>query len=233
MSSDAVILLQARMGSTRLPGKVFAPVMGKSVLTHCLERLIASGAGTVVLATTTELEDDVLPAEAERLGVAVVRGDRLDVLARFAIAARTLTPRFVVRATADNPAVDIGAPVRTLQALRSSGADFCCETGLPIGTAVEAMTIEALLDAHLRATAPADREHVTTFIRRERSRYRVVETPAPSSVCRPDLRLTVDTTGDLTFIRAIAARLQTPLSHAPLERIIAAADELRAQESIA
>ncbi len=233
MPSDAVILLQARMGSARLPGKVFAPLMGKSVLTHCLERLLAGGAGTVVLATTTELEDDVLPPEAERLGVAVVRGDRLDVLGRFAVAARKWMPRFVVRATADNPAVDIGAPARTLQALRASGADYCCETGLPIGAAVEAMTLETLLDAHLRATAPADREHVTTFIRRERSRYRVLETPAPSSVCRPDLRVTVDTPGDLTFIRAIASRLETSLSQAPLERIIAAADELRAQESIA
>jgi spore coat polysaccharide biosynthesis protein SpsF len=233
MLPDTAILLQARMGSTRLPGKVYAPVAGKSILAHCLERLIASGAGLVVLATTVEPEDDVLVGEAKRLGVTVVRGNRQDVLGRFVAAVRRLSPSFVIRATADNPAVDIDAPRRTLAALRASGAAHCCETGLPLGAAVEALTSSALLDAHLRATDPADREHVTTFIRRERGRYRVIEPAAPKALCRPDLRLTVDTQGDLTFIRAIASRLATPLSRAPLSTIIGAADELRARESIA
>jgi len=233
MYDDAVILLQARTGSTRLPGKVLADLGGRSLVSVCLERLLAGGAAMVALATTIGFEDDVLEAEAAYLGVTVVRGSRLDVLGRFAAAARKLGPSFVVRATADNPAVDIDAPRRALAALRAQGADYCCETGLPLGAAVEAMTAGALFDAHARATTPSDREHVTPIIRRERERYRVIEPPAPADVRRPGLRLTVDTPGDLAFMRAVAAHLGTPLSEAPLQDIIAAATELTPQESIA
>jgi spore coat polysaccharide biosynthesis protein SpsF (cytidylyltransferase family) len=233
MSSDAAIVLQARMGSTRLPGKVLAPVGGQPVLCHCLERLVLSAAGPVVLATSASPEDDVLVAEAEQLGVAVVRGDRLDVLSRFVTAAQGLGSAFVIRATADNPVVDIDAPRRTLDALRASGADYCCERGLPYGAGVEAMKASVLFDTGRRAVSPVDREHVTTFIRRERTRYQVIEPLVPVEVRRPDLRLTVDVPDDLERIRDIARRLRMPLWRAPLTEVIAAADSVAAAEFVA
>ena len=234
MAPEAVVLLQARMASTRLPGKALAPIGGVPVLTHCLQRLVASGVGRVLLATTTAPEDDALVEEAARVGVAAVRGSSFDVLGRFAQAVRQTRATFVVRATGDNPAVDIDAAGRTLDALFRSVADYCCERGLPAGGAVEAMRTRVLLDAAARATTDADREHVTTYIRRERGRYRVVEPDAPQAVRRPDLRLTVDTAADLAFMRAVADGLPgAALSRAPLAAIIAAADRVAAQERVA
>jgi spore coat polysaccharide biosynthesis protein SpsF (cytidylyltransferase family) len=221
---DAAIVLQARAGSARLPGKVLADIGGATLVRRCMDRLIAGGVAPVVLATTQGPADDPVAAEGEALGIPVVRGSEADVLDRFAAAARLLGSRFIVRATADNPAVDIDAPRRSLRALIDAGADYCCEAALPLGTAVEAMTTETLLDAHARATEPYDREHVTPFIRRQRRRYRAIEPLAPPRLRRPDLRLTVDTPEDLARMRAIAERLGEPLSQASLRDIIAAVD---------
>ena len=233
MVPEAVVLLQARMDSKRLPGKVLAPIGGVPVLTHCLSRLVESGVGRVWLATTTAAQDDALVEEAARVGVAAIRGSRLDVLSRFAEAVRQMRGLFVVRATADNPAVDIEAARRTLDALYRSAGDYCSERGLPVGGAVEAMRTKVLLDAAARATTNADREHVTAYIRRERSRYRIVEPEAPRAVRRPDLRLTIDTAADLAFMHTVADALAAPLSSAPLSAIITAADRVSAEERIA
>ncbi len=81
--TDALIVLQARMGSTRLPGKALPPIGERSILARCLERLLAGRAAPLLLATTTQAEDDVIVEEASRFGVPVVRGDADDVLARF------------------------------------------------------------------------------------------------------------------------------------------------------
>src|SRR5687768_3923953 len=109
MRSKAGIVLQARMASARLPGKALALIAGRSILEHCLRRLILAGVARVVLATTTREEDDALSAVAERLGVAVYRGSDTDVLARVVEAAETFDLDPIVRATGDNPAVDIQA----------------------------------------------------------------------------------------------------------------------------
>ena len=117
MRTRAGIILQSRYASTRLFGKALEPLAGHSVLEHCLRRLIKAGVARVVLATTREIEDDALEAVARRLGVAVFRGETNDVLGRFAEAARTFDLDPVVRATGDNPAVDVQAPGRVLAAL--------------------------------------------------------------------------------------------------------------------
>lgn len=233
MASEAVVLLQARMGSTRLPGKVLASIGGVPILAHCIQRLLAGGIGRLLVATTVAPEDDAVVEAAARAGVAAIRGSQADVLGRCAQGARRLGAEFVLRATADNPAVDIEAPRRVLDALRRTGADYCCERGLPHGTAVEAMRRSALLDAARLATSAADREHVTTYIRRERSRFRLVGPEAPEAVRRPDLSFTVDTAADLAFMREVTTRLAAPLSTASLSAIIAAADRAAAGARVA
>jgi spore coat polysaccharide biosynthesis protein SpsF len=160
----------------------------------------------VVLATTGAPEDDALAAIATRLGVAVFRGAEHDVLQRFAGAAAEFGLDPVVRATGDNPAVDIQAPGRVLAALRCTGADYLVETGLPVGACVEGMTAAALRDAAATAHDPGDREHVTTFIRRRLDRFRVHTPPAPVSLHRPSLRLTIDTLADLANVRELFFR---------------------------
>ena len=203
------ILLQARMGSTRLPGKALELIAERPILEHCVRRLMCGGVARVVVATTTLDEDTVLCDLASRFGVAVYRGSEADVLDRMAKAAEAFDLDPGVRATADNPAVDVDAPRRVLAALRSLHADYVCEDGLPIGAAVEAVTREALLRAAREARDPEDREHVTTWVTRRAALWNVACPAAPAPLRRPDLRVTVDTSADLAYVRALFARAGT------------------------
>lgn len=197
------IVLQARIGSTRLPGKVLEPIAGRPMLEHCVRRLRAAGIGPVVLATTERPEDDVLVDLAGTLEVPVFRGSEDDVLGRYIGAAVQYGLDPVIRATADNPLVDGAAAGRLLQVIGASGVDYACEVGLPVGAAVEAVRIEALVQAALFATDPSDREHVTTFIKRRQDFFKVRLVPAPPALRSPALRLTVDTAEDLARVRGL------------------------------
>ncbi len=226
--NGAVIILQARMGSRRLPGKVLADIAGRSILAHCLERLSREHVAPVVVATTTEPEDEAIVTEARRLGTPVFRGERDDVLARYVAVARDLKAGIVLRATADNPAVDIGTAGRCLRTLARTGADHVVERLLPYGAAVEAVRTAALERSFEEAAAADDREHVTTFVKRHPARFRIFEPQAPVSIARPDLRLTVDTPADLEYMRAVVGAAGPAWRTAPLVAIIAAADRVAA-----
>jgi spore coat polysaccharide biosynthesis protein SpsF len=210
------------MGSSRLPGKVLAPLGGRSVLAQCVERLRAAQIGEVIVATTTRPEDEAIVAESRALGVEVMRGPVDDVLARFVSAVAGWTGPYVVRATADNPLVDIDCAARLLRVL-DAGADYVVEEGLPVGATVEAMRVEVLREAGESATDAYDREHVTPFIRQSADRFAVRAVPAPFELRRPSLRLTVDTRQDLQFVRSLVDQAgDTPLI--PLGTVIALAD---------
>jgi spore coat polysaccharide biosynthesis protein SpsF (cytidylyltransferase family) len=207
--TTAGIVLQARYASTRLRGKALATVGGRTILEQCLRRLVRAGVAKVVLATTEQAEDDALESIARRMGVPVYRGATDDVLDRCARAASIHGLDPVLRATADNPAVDVQSPGRVIAALRSTEADYICEEGLPLGAAVEGMTAEALQRAAKLAEDPYDREHVTPFIRKRRDLFRVTTVAAPAPLTRPSLRLTVDTPDDLAWVRELFLRTGT------------------------
>jgi spore coat polysaccharide biosynthesis protein SpsF len=215
------IILQARLRSTRLPGKALEPIGRWPVLEHCLRRLLASTGATVLLATTKRPEDDALAAVAARLGTAVFRGSAHDVLGRFATAAVRFGFDPVIRATADNPGVDIDAPARVLAALERTGADYVQEPGLPVGGAVEGVTAAALLRASKTAASTYDREHVTTYIKSHPQEFRIVSAEVPAHLRRPDVRLTVDTTDDLDYVRMLFDRAGSELPS--IEQLITAA----------
>jgi spore coat polysaccharide biosynthesis protein SpsF len=219
---DALIVLQARMGSSRLPGKVLAPIGSRSVLAQCIERLVAARVGEVLVATTTRPEDEAVVAEARAAGVDVMRGPVDDVLARFVAALDGWTGPYVVRATADNPLVDIDCAARLLRLL-DGGADYAIEEGLPVGAAVEAMRVDVLKEADSLATTAYAREHVTPFIRQATDRFAVRSAPAPFELRRPSLRLTVDTRHDLQFVRSLVEQAGDA-ALVPLGQVIALAD---------
>lgn len=228
----AVIILQARLGSQRLPGKVLAPLGAWPLVEFCLARLVAANVGPVVLATTTRPADQALVRLGRRLGVATWTGPEDDVLARYAQAAEAYPQAcHVIRATADNPFVDIGTAGRILKAL-SDGADYAVEEALPLGTAVEGVRRAVLLRAQREADTPYDREHVTPWVRRTEGLVRV--TPlAPDDVRAPDVRLTVDTPDDLAYARRLVIELEASGRDprlAPLADVIAAARRLPARE---
>jgi spore coat polysaccharide biosynthesis protein SpsF len=226
---NAVVVLQARMASTRLPGKVMERLGADTLVAHCVRRLQAAQVGPVVVATTMGVEDDVVEAEASRLECTVVRGSTDDVLARFVMAAVAVPSRWVVRATADNPAVDIDSASRLLRALDESGAEYGVEQGLPHGGAVEVIAASTLHRVAELATDAYDREHVTPYVRRHAETFRIVMPDAPAEVRRPDLRLTVDTAEDLEFMRQVLQLAESASGPSPLRAVIAAADALRVE----
>ena len=216
-----VIILQARLASSRLPAKALASVGGASILKRCLHRLWKSGVGPVLLATTERPEDDSLVVVARRLGVDVYRGPTDDVLTRFVGAAQRAGAEIIVRATADNPAVDIGAPGRVVRALCEARSDYSCEEGLPCGAGVEAITAASLIRASALATLAEDREHVTTYLKRHPQLFRLERRLAPPGLSRGDLRLTIDTEADLRFMRQLFSAVRT--AEPSLAQLIAAA----------
>lgn len=221
------IILQARYGSARLRGKALRRVGQWSILEHCIRRLRQSASGEVVLATTGNAEDDALTAIARRLGVRVFRGDRDDVLGRYVAAAEAFALDPVIRATGDNPFVDIHAPARLLAALRESDADYVRENGLPLGAAVEAVTLDALRRSAAHADEPPDREHVTTYLRRHSDQFRVRVIEAPRALQSADLSFTVDLPEDLRRVRELFKMSRSNLPG--VARLIAAAYECRAK----
>jgi spore coat polysaccharide biosynthesis protein SpsF len=222
------IILQARFGSTRLPGKALETIRSQTVLAHCLRRLLARRDAAVILATTAGPEDDALDQVAEDLGVPVFRGDSDDVLGRYVGAAFKFRVDPIIRATGDNPAVDMDAAWRVLRALGDSGADYVAEEGLPLGAGVEGMTFAALRRAAMAAHDPYDREHVTTYLKGQPQAFRILVRQAPAPLCRPDLRLTVDTAEDLEYVRGLFDAAETDLP--TLSRLIEAAGPNAARE---
>ena len=216
------IILQARMGSTRLPGKVLAKIGRRTILEHCVRRLERS-TFPVVVATTEQGEDDMVERAARALGAEVYRGSVDDVLGRYIGAATAFGFTDLVRATADNPFVDTGASQRAVAARQRGMADHAIECGLPIGAAVEAVSLDALVRARELATDPYDREHVTSLVRRD-PRFRALRAVAPGLLRRGGLRLTVDTPDDLAVAREIHTELGRGDDLADLADIIQAAE---------
>jgi spore coat polysaccharide biosynthesis protein SpsF len=213
--------LQARMGSTRLPGKVLMQIQGKSILERVILRLRAAPAidGVAVL-TTSFGEDDSIAKEARRLGALVYRGPDQDVLRRFQEASEEFKPEVIVRATADNPLIDIGSVNRIVHALRSGDLDLCMEDELPYGAATEACTSEALAKAHLLAREPRHREHVTLYIKEHPEEFRVGFLKAPKCLRQPHVRVTVDTPEDLVFMNRLICSLPERNGPIPLNDYI-------------
>jgi len=170
--------------------------------------------------------------EARRLGVEVFRGDADNVLDRFIRCSREHGLTTAIRATADNPFVDGEGPTRVLALTQRVGADHVIECGLPIGAAVEAVTLDALERAESLITDPYDREHVTSFIKRD-PRFRALRVVAPGDVRRPGLRLTVDTQEDLDFVRAVLAQTAAGTRIPQLTEVIRAAEVLRVRAAAA
>ncbi|TAJ69448.1 MAG: flagellin modification protein FlmC [Phenylobacterium sp.] len=204
-------ILQARMTSSRLPGKVMAPVLGEPMIGRQLERLGRSARiGRIVVATSTDASDDPLADYVAGLGHLVFRGSLTDVLDRFG-GAMALVPEAdtVVRLTADCPLADWTVIDATIDSRREAGADYASNTPAvrtyPHGLDVEVMSREALARACREAADPYEREHVTPFIYRRPDEFRLAYLSQPVSLAH--LRWTVDLPEDLAFVRDVYERL--------------------------
>jgi len=201
-------VIQARTGSSRLPGKVLMELYpGVSILEHQCRRLARiDGVDALMIATTEHARDDAIAALAARLGLACVRGSDTDVLARFLKAARTGAARTVVRITSDSPFRDPAVIAACVAHHHAGGYEYTrpAPDALPKGLRAEVIETRALeqLDADPKTSA-RDREHVTLAIREHPERYRCGAPDFPQRWARPHYDLSVDTRDDLAFARAL------------------------------
>ena len=218
-----VAIVQARHGSSRLPGKVLTDIAGATMLARVIARVQASVCiDDVVVATTTATVDDAVALEAARCGARVVRGSELDVLARYLLAARTARAEAVVRVTADCPLLDPDV-IEDVVAALTPAVDYASNTHrrtFPRGLDVEAMHRDTLERMGRMGTSAAAREHVTAFVLEAPALFRVCQVVAPED--DSDLRWTVDTLDDLAAIRAIHDVLDLGRTIAPYEDVVAA-----------
>jgi len=203
------VIVQARMTSTRLPGKVLMKLAGKSVLYHVLARCRAIvGVDAVCCAVPNTRESGPVVAEAERLGVGVFRGSERDVLDRYYQAAKILDADVVMRVTSDCPLIDPALCTDMLSLRAREQADYACNNmppSWPHGLDCEAVTYAWLERSAREARKKYEREHVTQYVRNH-PEARKANLPGPGGTA-VDHRWTLDTLADLKFLQALFTRL--------------------------
>ncbi|CAO3435942.1 cytidylyltransferase domain-containing protein [Azospirillum endophyticum] len=207
-----VAISQARMTSSRLPGKVLMPAAGRPLLAHHLERLARTpGLDGVMLATTVNAADDPVVECAQALGIAVFRGDEQDVLDRFAGAAALVGADLVVRVTADCPLIDPALVGRLIAAFHDGQPlDYLSidSNRYPRGLDAEIFPRRLLDEAAAKAADPAEREHVTPYIYNRPDRFRLGSALVPDRPVDPvDQRWCVDEPADYKLVRRMLETL--------------------------
>lgn len=198
------VIIQARLDSTRLPRKVLLPINEKALICHIVERVsLAESVRNIIIATTEDSFGPLRNALAHYPQVKFYVGSKSNVLERYYMAARMYQSRVVVRATGDNPLVCPDFLDRAVELHLDSEADLTHYLGIPLGTGVEVISLEALRMAYDMASLRYDKEHVTPYIYKNPSTFRIMEPSATGLFYTPDYMVTVDTQADLDKVRNI------------------------------
>jgi spore coat polysaccharide biosynthesis protein SpsF len=200
-----VAIIQARMGSTRLPGKVLAEIHGRPMLWRVVERARrAESLDETIVATTTQPADDAIVALCREQGVGCFRGSEADVLDRYHRAAAQYRAEVVVRITSDCPLIDPCIVDQVVHSFVKGGFDYA-SNGLvrsyPRGLDVEVMTFAALQRAHAGARQAYQRAHVTPYLYENPQQFRLLSVTADRDYSA--YRWTVDTPEDMALVRAV------------------------------
>lgn len=205
--NPVVVVVQARLGSSRLPGKVLASFGDSTILEYLLNN-VESCRDVDALVLAVPDADDELAEIAEARGWIVVRGSERDVLQRFVDAAVATDARTLIRLTADCPFLDPSIIDAIVAEQCARSVDYRNVEGYPRGVGdVELVTTTALLETHRCTTDPWHREHVTTFIRDHPERFEIQIARAPHHLHRPELRVCVDEEEDLWAARSLLDEL--------------------------
>jgi spore coat polysaccharide biosynthesis protein SpsF len=205
-----VAIIQARMGSTRLPGKVLKDLEGETVLSRVIKRVRrATLIDELLVATTDHPADDTIVDESRRCSVRIARGAEEDVLDRYFRAAQLSGADIIVRITSDCPLIDPEVTDKTIRAFLEKQPDYASNALLrtyPRGLDTEVVTMHALERAWRQATRPYQRTHVTPYIYEHAEEFKILSVTGEADYS--DHRWTLDTHEDLEFIRAIYARMK-------------------------
>jgi len=205
---NIVAIIQARMGSTRLPGKVLLDLGGDTVLARVVHRVRRSKLICgVVVATTRDSRDDAIIAECRRIEVECFRGEELDVLDRYQRSALSSAANAVVRITSDCPLIEPEVSDKVIQAFLDQAPDYASNTltrTYPRGLDTEIMTASALLRAWQEARQDYQRVHVTPYLYQNPEMFKIVQVTAEADYS--EHRWTLDTPEDLAFLRAVYRR---------------------------
>jgi len=198
-------IIQARVGSSRLRGKVLLklPYEGeKTVLEHVIERVKrAKTINEVIVATTTNEEDEKIVRIAEGLGVKTFRGSEKDVLSRYYYTAKEHKLDIVVRITSDCPCIDPTIIDKAVKRHLENNADYTRTVGFPRGFDVEVISFKALEVAHKEATKDFEREHVCPYIYKTApERFKITYFYAEEEINHPEIRVTLDTEEDYALL---------------------------------
>ena len=209
MEAKVTAIIQARMTSTRLPGKVLKEVLGRPLLGYLIERVwCCKRIKDVILATTLNTQDDPIAKLGNEKGINVFRGSEKNVLERFYKAAKTFNSKHIMRITADCPLVDPDILEMLIEYYFSKTFDYVSngvDPTLPDGLDAEIFTFEALDYASKRAVLPSELEHVTPYIRNHPEIFKTGSWAYHENLSH--LRWTVDEKEDFEFVKQVIESL--------------------------
>jgi spore coat polysaccharide biosynthesis protein SpsF len=212
MTRKITAIVQARTGSTRLPDKVFLPLMGQPLIWHIFNRIgFSKKINDYILATTTNASDDRLERWANENGIPCYRGSEDDVLSRYFGAATAIKADVIVRVTADDPFKDPGVIDDVIELLLEKDLDFAYNNNppsFPEGLDTEVFTFDALKQANERSADAFEREHVTQYFYRNPSLFRQANFSSGKDMSH--LRWTLDTAEDYEMARTVYQHLYEP-----------------------
>lgn len=207
---NTIIIIQARMGSSRLPGKIIKPLGESVVLNYVVSRCNqVENIDKVIVATSTLPQDDAVEKWCAKNGVDCFRGSEDDVLARYYESARPFKPDYVIRVTADCPFVDYELAGDIIAKMKEHPSDILLlEGSLPRGLAVEMISFSALEYIYKNGHEPRHREHVTYYAYEYPQQFKSTKITVPVEKQHPELRITLDTEEDYKLCQAIAEHFQ-------------------------
>lgn len=197
-------IIQARMGSTRLPEKIFKLLNGKTVLEHVINRVADSGVENCIIATTINEKDDEVENFCKEHDIKCFRGSENDVLERFYYAAKENNFDIIIRVTADDPLKDSNIIAKAVKIIKENKYDYVSNTikpTYPEGIDIEVFTFEALKKAFEEAKLKSEREHVTPYIWKNIDIFRVYNFENNEDLSY--MRWTLDTEDDYQFMKKI------------------------------
>lgn len=202
-----VATIEARMTSSRLPGKPMMEVCGYPILGHLVDRLKAvESIDVIVLATTTNHTDEVMADYASSIGIEVFRGDENDVMGRVVNAGKSVDADVIVEITGDCPIIDPEIIEQAIRIYQENTYDYVGNQHVrsyPDGMDVQVFALDTLVKSELMTNEPLDREHVTLHIRNNPQIFSHLNIVAPPEQHWPDLGLTLDEQSDFNLLKVI------------------------------